>query len=67
MAEKTKTANLEALGFDQFTPYEFEREPAWILFPLLSLALVVWHLRDLRPRLVGKKLRLHNEKEDGQS
>lgn len=53
-----KTANLEALGFEQFTPYAFERNDAWILFPLISLLLVAWHLRDLRPRLTGQKPRM---------
>ena len=64
MAETSKTANLEALGFEQFTPYAFERQDAWILLPILSLLLVIWHLKDLRPRLTGTKLRLNTKEND---
>lgn len=36
--------DLSQLGVQDFTPYTFERNPLWILLPLLSLALVALHL-----------------------
>jgi len=40
--------DLSDLGFDDFTPYAVTRDPLWILLPLLSLALVLLHLRKTR-------------------
>lgn len=37
--------DLSQLGMSDFTPYLVERNFAWVLLPLLSFILVLWHLK----------------------
>ena len=46
---ETETVDLSALGTSDFNPYIFDRDPIWILLPLVSLLLVFLHLKEYHP------------------
>lgn len=45
-----ETVDLSDLGTDDFTPYIIDRNPWWMLLPVLALGIVALHLKDSRPR-----------------
>ncbi len=51
--------DLSALGGNDFTPYVFDRNPYWILLPVLAIALVLLHLKKLRRNTVKPKIGTH--------
>lgn len=46
--------NLSDLGMEGFTPYVVERNPAWILLPALTLAVVLLHLKKNRKKKIRR-------------
>jgi FAD:protein FMN transferase len=51
--------DLSSLGGNDFTPYVIDRSPYWILLPILSIALVLLHLKKLRRNTVKPKIGTH--------
>lgn len=37
--------DLSAMGMNDFAPYSFERQNAWILLPAISIFIVLLHLK----------------------
>lgn len=55
LGEEEEALDLSDLGFDDFTPYLVDRDPIWILLPLLSLVLVGLHLMQPKRPKLGKE------------
>jgi thiamine biosynthesis lipoprotein len=51
--------DLSALGGNDFTPYVIDRNPYWVILPILSIALVLLHLKKLRRNTVKPKIGTH--------
>ncbi|MCB0404241.1 MAG: hypothetical protein KDD51_05605 [Bdellovibrionales bacterium] len=45
VARADEIIDLSDLGAGTFSPYVLERDPLWILLPVLLIAVIVWHLR----------------------
>jgi hypothetical protein len=46
--------DLSKLGLSDFMPYVVERNSLWVLLPLVSFILVLWHLKKHTPPAAPK-------------